>query len=162
LWAGSFGGLAVDAAVERELLRVVAPAAVEASLAALSELEGQRDERRLALELTLRQAQYEADRARRQYNAVEPEHRLVAVELERRWNHTVTEVQRLEDELRQFATPTPAISVEERMALLALGEDLQALWTDPATDMRLRKRLVRTVIREIIAMWTRSVPRSTS
>jgi DNA invertase Pin-like site-specific DNA recombinase len=147
----SFGGLAVDAAVERELLRVVAPAAVEASLAALSELEGQRDERRLALELTLRQAQYEADRARRQYNAVEPEHRLVAAELERRWNHTLTEVQRLEDELRQFATPTPAISVEERMALLTLGEDLQALWTDPATDMRLKKRLVRTVIREIIA-----------
>lgn len=145
------GGLAVDAAVAREVLNAISPAAVEVSLAALSELEGQRDERRLAMELTLRQARYEADRARRQYDAVEPEHRLVAAELERRWNHALTEVQRLEEELRQLAMPAPVLSVEERTALLGLGEDLHALWADPVTDMRLKKRLVRTVIQEIIA-----------
>lgn len=147
----SFGGLAVDRAVAREVLRVVEPAAVEAALSARAELEGQHDERRTALELALRQARYEADRARRQYDAVEPENRLVAAELERRWNAALCEVQRLEQELDGLPAPEQALSAEEERLLLSLGEDLSAVWDDPGTDIRLKKRIVRTVIEEIIA-----------
>lgn len=149
-WCISFGGLGLERAVEREVLRVVQPAAVEASLAAFAELEGQCDARHTAVELALRQAQYEADRARRQYDAIEPENRLVAAELERRWNTALLEVRRLEEQLRFLSTPTHAISTEERAALLALANDLPGVWNDPQTDMALRKRLVRTVIDEII------------
>lgn len=147
----AFGGQAVDAAVEREVLAVVEPAAVEASVAGLAALSGEQDARRTALELARRQAQYEADRARRQYEAVEPENRLVAAELERRWNEALLNVQRLTEQVAAVSTPTPQISAEERAALLALADDLPAVWDDPATDMAMKKRLVRTVIEEIIA-----------
>lgn len=147
----SFGGLAVDRAVAREVLRVVAPAAIEASLAAVQELEGRQDERRTALELSLRQAGYEAERARRQYDRVEPENRLVAAELERRWNEALAEVGRLQRELDLLPAPEHPVSEEERLRLLCLGEDLASVWDRPATDMRLKKRVVRTVIEEIVA-----------
>lgn len=147
----SFGGLAVDRAVAREVLKVVEPAAVEAAVAALADAQGERDQRRMALELVLRQARYEAERARRQYDAVEPENRLVAAELERRWNQALSEVQRLEAEVSQLPAPRRAFSAEERAMLLSLADDLPAVWKHPATDMRLKKRLVRTVIEEIVA-----------
>jgi len=147
----AFGGMAVDRAVEREVLRVVEPAATEAALAALAAAEGQHEARRAALQLARQQAQYEADRARRQYDAVEPENRLVAAELERRWNETLAEVARVDAELRDVAAPADGITDEERADFLALAEDLDTVWCDPATDMAAKKRLVRTVIEEIIA-----------
>jgi hypothetical protein len=147
----TFGGMAVDRAVEREVLRVVEPAATEAALAALAAVEGQQEARRAALRLARQQAQYEADRARRQYDAVEPENRLVAAELERRWNHALGEVVRVDAELGEVAAPADRIIDDERAGLLTLAEDLEILWSDPATDMAAKKRLVRTVIEEIIA-----------
>ncbi len=146
----SFGGMAVDRAVERAVLNVVEPAAVEAALAALAELEGQQDARRTTLRLALQQAQYEADRARRQYDAVEPENRLVAGELEQRWDHALKEVERLAAQLREVPASVEEITAEDRATLLALADDLETVWHDPATDMALKKRLVRTVIEEII------------
>src|SRR5690606_23966110 len=134
----SFGGLAVDRAVEREVLRVVEPAALEASLAALAALEQQQDSRRTSLELALTQARYEAERARRQYDAVEPEHRLVAAELERRWNAALAEITRLEQELAALPEPPKPLSPSEREALQQLAEDLPALWRHPETDLRLK------------------------
>lgn len=147
----SFGGLTVDRAVSREVLKAVQPVAVEASLAAVQELEGRQDERRLALELSVRQAGYEADRARRQYDLVEPENRLVAAELERRWNEALAEVGRLERELELLPRPPHRVSEEERRRLFQLEDDLALVWDSPTTDMRLKKRVVRTVIEEIVA-----------
>jgi hypothetical protein len=82
---------------------------------------------------------------------VEPENRLVAAELERRWNEALLAVQRLEAHLRELSVPSPLIAADERAALLALAEDFPAVWHDPATDMAQKKRLVRTVIEEIVA-----------
>jgi DNA invertase Pin-like site-specific DNA recombinase len=147
----AFGGRAVDAAIEREVLAAVEPASLEAALAAVAALEGERDARRTTLELAHRQATYEAERARRQYDAVEPENRLVAAELESRWNEALQEVQRLGEQLAALSVPAQPISAEERAALMALSEDLPAVWDDPATDMAMKKRLVRAVIEEIIA-----------
>jgi DNA invertase Pin-like site-specific DNA recombinase len=146
----TFGGMAVDRAVEREVLRVVEPAATEATLAALADVEGQHAARRATMQLARQQAQYEADRARRQYDAVEPENRLVASELERRWNHALTEVAQVDEELRENSAPAAGITDEERASFLALADDLDAVWCDPATDMAAKKRLVRAVIEEII------------
>jgi DNA invertase Pin-like site-specific DNA recombinase len=147
----TFGGMAIDRAVAREVLRVVEPAATEAALAALATVEGQHEERRAALGLARQHAQYEADRARRQYDAVEPENRMVAAELERRWNQALEEVAHADAELNEVPASVEGITSEERTRLLALAEDLPAIWSDPATDMAVKKRLVRAVLEEIIA-----------
>jgi DNA invertase Pin-like site-specific DNA recombinase len=95
----SFGGLRVDAAVAAETLRQLAPLGIEASLRAIETRGHEADEVLRQLELALAQARYEADLARRQYDAVDPAYRLVAAELERRWNERLAEVQRVEERL---------------------------------------------------------------
>jgi len=85
----------VDAAVSAEALRVISPLAMEAALAAMTDRERVGTDRIAQLELALEQARLEAARAGRQYNAVEPENRIVASELERRWNERLGEVARL-------------------------------------------------------------------
>ena len=92
-WCLAFGGLRVDEAIEREILRVLRPGAIEAALATSTADDATRWMRqRRAVDLELREARYEAERARRQYDVVEPEHRLVAETLERRWNTALARV----------------------------------------------------------------------
>jgi excisionase family DNA binding protein len=155
----SFGGLRVDEAIEREVLRVVAPGAIEAALEADEGDEPTLATRR-ALELELRQARYEADRAERQYDAVEPEQRLVAETLERRWNATLERVATVEQRLATLdaAPPRPR---PDRAQLLALAHDFPAVWRHPATDIQLKKRMVRLLIEEIVATVTAQPPRIT-
>ena len=82
-----------------EVLRLLGPLGVEAALEAIAMREGENAETRRQAELALTQARYEADLARRQYDAVDPANRLVAAELERRWNDRLAEVQRQEERL---------------------------------------------------------------
>jgi hypothetical protein len=82
----AFGGITVDAAIGREVLRVVQPAAIEASMLAHEQRARQRDDALEALKRDRKAATYAVDRARRQYDAADPENRLVTAELERRWN----------------------------------------------------------------------------
>jgi DNA invertase Pin-like site-specific DNA recombinase len=147
----SFGGIRVDAAVAAEVLRVLAPLGIEAALQAIEARQGDAAERRRQTELALTQARYEAELARRQYDRIDPDNRLVAAELERRWNDRLVEVCRLEEQLSapesdQAAPPT----AEERARLLALGADIEALWHHPGATAETRKRIVRTVIAEIV------------
>jgi DNA invertase Pin-like site-specific DNA recombinase len=145
----SFGGLRVDEAVEAEILRVLAPGAVEAALEAAAGVAEQADATHRALELELRHARYEAERARRQYDAADPENRLVVDTLERRWNATLEQVAALEHRLAGLgvpASPTPA----QREQLLALAADFPAVWRAPTTDVRLKKRIIRLVIEEVV------------
>jgi excisionase family DNA binding protein len=147
----SFGGIRVDAAVAAEVLRVLAPLGIEAALRAIEARRSDAAERRRQTELALTQARYEAELARRQYDKIDPDNRLVAAELERRWNDRLVEVCRLEEQLSapepdQAALPT----AEERARLLALGADIEALWHHPGATAETRKRIVRTVIAEIV------------
>ncbi len=147
-----FGGFRVDRAIEQEVLRVLAPGAIEAALASAETGGEQTVATRRALELELRAARYEADRARRQYDAAEPEHRLVTETLERRWNAALERVAALEQRLATLTAeasrqPPPA----DRATLLKLAKDFPRVWTDAAADMRTKKRIVRLVIEEIIA-----------
>jgi excisionase family DNA binding protein len=148
----SFGGLRVDAAVAAETLRLLAPLGIEAALQAIDARAGDAGETRRQVELALTQARYEANLARRQYDAVDPDNRLVAGELERRWNDCLVEVRRLEERLAAIGTARPeAVPPEERDRLMALGADLEAAWRHPRATAETRKRILRTAIAEIVA-----------
>jgi hypothetical protein len=148
----AFGNMRIDAAVAAEVMRVISPVAIEAALDAVAEYKQANTDRIGQITLSLEQARYEADRARRQYDAVEPENRNVVTELERRWNERLAAVARLEDDIRlaQEAQPASSISTEEQAQLLALAEDLPRAWNHVATTVEIRKRLLRTVLEEIV------------
>ena len=146
----AFGGLRVDDVVEAALLSVVQPAAVAAARAAEAQTTARRDEAREALVRDREAARYAADRAFRQYDAADPENRLVAGELEARWNRALIRVAACETRLADHdaAAPRPALAP---VSFDALAEDLQAVWSAPTTDARLKKRIVRTLIHEAVA-----------
>ena len=144
----SFGALRVDEAVGAEIVRLLQPLGVEAAVHAITECEHQSGEKQRQLEL----ARYEAARARRQYDTVDPDNRLVAGELERRWNTALAAVRALEEELEALLRQRPAaLSAEERQRLLQMGADLEAAWHHPAANAVTRKRIVRVVLREVVA-----------
>ena len=147
----AFGGMRVDAAVANEVLRLLRPLGIEAALQAIAMRDQEHADRRHHAELALTQARYEADLARRQYDAVDPANRLVGVELERRWNERLAEVQRQEERVASIADARPeALSSAERDRLLALGADLETVWTHPGATAQTRKRIVRAVLEEIV------------
>ena len=103
------------------------------------------------MELALTQARYEADLARRQYDAVDPTNRLVASELERRWNERLEEVRRQEERVAAIEAASPErLSAGEQGCLMALGEDLAAAWAHPGATVETRKRILRAVLEEIV------------
>ena len=146
-----FRGTSLERAVEEEVLKVLEPGAIEAALAAgRSALQG-RDDHLRALELEVEQARYQAERSFRQYDASDPENRLVTGELERRWNEALLHVRALEERLRELEqAPSPQRTIDPQ-ELLTLGSDFARVWQDPSTDMRLKKRIVRTLVEEIVA-----------
>ncbi|MGC2306264.1 recombinase family protein [Candidatus Binatus sp.] len=148
----SFGNMRVDAAVSAEVLRVISPLAIAASVEAVAECKHAGTERIDQLTLALEQARYEAERARRQYDSVEPENRIVASELERRWNERLTTVASTEQELQSARDERPATSISEAEAveLLALPEDLPKVWNHPNVSVEIRKRVLRAVLEEIV------------
>jgi DNA invertase Pin-like site-specific DNA recombinase len=148
----SFGGIKADRIVTEELLARLQPLGMKAALDALDQRAQQTDERLAQKQLALEQACYEVARARRQYDAVDPEHRLVACELERRWNEALREQRDLEAEVETLRTAVPErLAPGTRQRLLEMGDDLRALWQHPQSDQGLKKRLLRTVVREIVA-----------
>jgi DNA invertase Pin-like site-specific DNA recombinase len=148
----SFGALRVDEAVGAEIVRLLQPLGVEAAVHAITECEHQSGEKQRQFELALEQARYEAARARRQYDTVDPDNRLVAGELERRWNTALAAVRALEEELETLLRQRPAaLSAEERQRLLQMGADLEAAWHHPAANAVTRKRIIRVVLREVVA-----------
>jgi excisionase family DNA binding protein len=147
----TFGGMRVDRSLAREVLDRLQPLGVEAALAAIEARGQRRSEKKDQLELALQQARYEAARAQRQYDATDPENRLVAGELERRWNERLAAVRDLELEIDRLDTDeAPALTVADRERLMALGHDLLRAWESPSTTPETRKKIIRTVISEII------------
>jgi len=147
----SLGSLRADAAVVAEMLAAVAPAGMAAAGEASEQIQRQEQEKRRAVELALEKARYEAQRAQRQFDAVEPENRLVAAELEGRWNQALAQVSALASRLQALSLEAvPAISAEQQQRLGELGRDLKRLWEEPPAPIELKKRLLRTVIEEIV------------
>jgi excisionase family DNA binding protein len=148
----SFGAVRVDQRVTEEVLRQLQPLGIRASLEAIERARTEQDERVRHKELALEQARYEAARARRQYDAIDPENRLVAAELERRWNETLKTQAQIQTELDLLREQSSrALSAGARDELLRLGEDLPRLWHHPASSVEIKKRILRTVVKEIVA-----------
>jgi DNA invertase Pin-like site-specific DNA recombinase len=145
----SFRGPSLERAVEQEVLKVVEPGAIEAATAAGQAAVDKRDAQLRAVELEVEQARYEAERSFRQYDASDPENRLVTSELERRWNETLLRVRALEERLRELEQ-APSKRVIDTKELLTLGSDFARVWEDPLTDMRLKKRIVRMLVEELV------------
>jgi len=147
----SFGGMRIDRAVGAEVIERLQPLGIQAALDALDERQAEDAEKRRQIELALEQARFEAARAQRQYDAVDPDNRLVAAGLEQRWNSRLLEVQRLDQELEQLsAAPAATPTQSERTRLLALGADVEQAWASPAALPATRKRIIRTLIGEIV------------
>ena len=155
----AFGGLRVDDAIEGALLTVVGPGAIEAAVAAEKEASQQQDQVREALRRDLEAAGYAADRAFRQYDAADPANRLVAGELEARWNKALARVAEIEAKIAAHDAAAVRSAVDPA-SFATLAADLKSVWTAPTTDARLKKRIVRTVIHEVIADIDTEQPRS--
>lgn len=146
----SFGGSSVDSAISREILRVVSPAGLEVARRASTELERRQNDVLNSLSLAAEEARYAVDRARRQYDAVDPENRLVAEELERRWNAELEKLDELQRRIDREATRASELRPASIESLEDLPADLEQVWNDPATDVRLKKRILRTLIEEVV------------
>jgi excisionase family DNA binding protein len=147
----SFGGIRIDRAVTQEVLDRLQPLGIEAALAAMNVRGEEELEKRRQIENALEQARFEAARAHRQYDQVDPDNRLVANELERRWNERLAGVRALEEQLAQHETRHPiTLSLEDRERLLALGRDLSRVWNSDRASVETRKKIVRVLIAEIV------------
>jgi len=147
----TLGGLRLDKAVAAAFLEAVTPAGIGASAEAVAELERQHEERLAGHRLALERAEFDAGRARRQFDACEPENRLVARTLEATLERALAAVERERQKLAalEHARPAP-LNSDERRALARLARDLPHLWGAATTTDRDRKELLRTLIAEVI------------
>lgn len=144
------GGVRLDARISTELVQVLSPLAIEAAVQAAQVKHQQSADRVHAVELEQEQARYQASLEARRYQEVDPHNRLVALELERRWEAALArqvELERRLAEMRSEPAPVPAPDLEQ---LLALAQDLEAVWNAPQADMQLKQRLVRLLIHEVL------------
>lgn len=153
----AFASLKVDQAIAESVLEACQPLGIEASLQVLNRNSAAQDQKRRMLELALQRARYEVDRTRRQYDAVDPANRLVAAELEARWNAALLQVTEAEARLQAESEALSPLDDKQRSQLLTLGANLHALWNDPIAPMEIKKRILRTVIHEIVVDVNRSV-----
>ncbi len=142
--------LAVDAEVERLILTALTPDRIVLAIAALGEIEEETRAMERQWSLKRERARYDAERARRQYDAVEPENRLVARSLERVWEERLRRADRIEQEYDAWRREqSVSISDNDRAEILALGEELPRLWRAATTRSADRKQIVRLVIKDV-------------
>jgi len=144
----TFGGLRVDAAVTRELLRAVEPLAIEAAAEAERRYMETRGEQQRVVELELQQSRYEAALAERRYAACDPDNRLIAAQLEKSWEAALRRVEGCEARLEAArSTDHPVLPPD----FTGLADDLDTAWNAPQVTMRTRQRLLRALVTDIIA-----------
>ena len=147
----SISGLSIDAAVGAEVLCILKPLGIDAAVKAIETQTSETSAAQRQLELSLQQARYQAAHARRQYDAVDPANRLVAGELERRWNEALQAMHRIEGEIAAIvAAKPPPLGERERQQLMQLGADLELAWSHSAATAATRKRILRTALNEIV------------
>jgi len=142
-------GATIDTAIAGLLLATLTPLALDVALTVSDELvqqAGQADAIRAA---HVQRAQHAADQARRRYLAVDPGNRLVADALEADWNARLRELAAAQDDYATARTATAMLDEQQRARIRALASDFPALWNNPATPMRERKRLIRLLITDV-------------
>ena len=146
----SFGGPRAEQRVVTEILRAVEGSAVEAALQAAERATKQKQMRVQALSLELQQARYQARLAERRYESADPENRLVTGELEARWNAALRHVADLEEAFRTIENAVNETPIPDQPSLIRLAADLESVWQAPGTDLRLKQRIIQTLIEEIV------------
>src|SRR5712692_6967662 len=147
-----FGARRPDETVSAEILAVAHGSALQAAIEAGDLAEQHHHDQHRALALELEQAHYQAALAARRYEAVDPDNRLVAAELEARWNAALHRVAELEGRLTTQGRVAPrSVRAVDRDALESLATDLPRVWEAPSSEMRLKQRIARLLIHEIIA-----------
>jgi len=145
-----FGGASVDRRLSQELLKVIAPLGLEASLKAIEELGESDTAQRTALSSKLEQLEYEAKKAFEQYNCVDARNRLVAAELERRWNQKLEDIADTKQKLSRLARERHALSAEEEQRIHWMGAHFTEIWNSDRCPATTKKMIFRTIVEEII------------
>ena len=146
----SVSGLVVDDLVAREILTALEPVALEASLAAVAEVERERAELSRHWQLRRERAGYEVERAARQYQAVEPANRMVARELERRWEESLKAQRHLEEEYERWLRTAPGrFSTADEEVIRSLAVDLPRVWHAGTTTPAERQRAARLLLERV-------------
>jgi DNA invertase Pin-like site-specific DNA recombinase len=141
----------LDAFVSTFVLQALEPAALEVSLHVAADVEAQRQLLHQHWHQRLERARYDAERAQRHYQAVEPENRLVARTLERQWEEALAAQETLQAEHRRFLREQPAtLSAPEREAIRRLAQDIPALWHAPSTTVAERQAIIRHLVERIV------------
>jgi DNA invertase Pin-like site-specific DNA recombinase len=147
----SLSGAALESLVVARLLQAVAPASLELSLAAGADIERERQQLDGHWRQRLERCRYEVEQARRQYAAVDPDHRLVARELERRWDEALRAGEQLQADYERFQRECPTeLSPREREEILALSQDLPALWHADTTTPQDRQTIARLLLEQVV------------
>ena len=148
----SFSSRYVDPMFSETMLDVVRPAGIEAAGRAAQLCREDYEAERQSLLDELTQFEYEAERAQRQYDRVEPENRLVAAELEARWNDALAALTDARTRLERFEGQSqPAPSEEQIQQLTSLGQRLERVWFREDTDAAIKKQIASLLVREVIA-----------
>jgi DNA invertase Pin-like site-specific DNA recombinase len=143
--------LGLDEEVERLVMDALAPDQISLALAALEQIEQEQTTLRQQWQIRLERAKYETERARRQYNAVEPENRLVARNLEGLWEQKLRNQEKLEQEYQHWLKQNRLeLSPADQQEILALGENFPVVWTAPTTTAIDRKQIIRLLVENII------------
>lgn len=147
----SLAGAPLDSLIGALVLQALEPSALELSLKLAEDLEAERARDRAHWEKRLERVHFESERARRQYDAVEPEHRLVTRTLERQWEEALAAEERLNSDYARFLAvePTP-LSLDERERIRRLAEDIPALWYASTTTDAERQAIVRQLTERVI------------
>ena len=146
----SLAGRPLEALVTGEVLRAIEPAALELSARALADVRRERQRLDEHWQQRRERARYEADRAARQYHAVEPENRLVARALERRWEQALREQRELEEQYDRFLADRPReLTAADRRRIAALATDVPGLWHAAGTTIQERQEVVRCLVERI-------------
>jgi hypothetical protein len=143
-------GAVLETFVGERLLQAVSPASLELSLAASEDIERQRKQLDDHWQQRLTRSRYDVEQARRQYAAVDPDHRLVARELERRWDEALRAAEQLQADYVRFQRACPTqLSVLEREQILALAQDLPGLWHADTTTPEDRQSIARLLLEQV-------------
>jgi hypothetical protein len=147
----SFGGEPLERLVSDQVVEMVTPAGLELSHRAAEECQRQRAALDHRWQLRLERARQGAARASRQYDAVEPENRLVARTLERRWEEALSAQRALEEEYDRFRREQPVrLGAAERAEIAALARDLPAVWRSPRTSVEDKRQVVRLLLQPVV------------
>jgi DNA invertase Pin-like site-specific DNA recombinase len=145
----AFGGKQVDERFSKEILKVVSPLGIEASQRAIQQFRKLQEDRLCTFELEIQQLDYEVQRAFEQYDLVDPRNRLVAADLERRWNVKLEARDRARKAITAFKVENKPLTADSEAKLRNLGAEFEQVWESPLCPPELKKKIIHTLIEEI-------------